>query len=186
MNKKLRRITVKPMISGCLSHAPSVRCQNSFQNPYKVPDGSPQREIVGECGTGCFCLDKDIPTDAMDKLNLTRNITGFSLCSGSHENTDRNPWFYLAYTGRNRNRMIQNLRPLCSVAKIKVDDRSRRTFEDPCGDKNYSELETNEVRKHSGGYYKDLPEGSIGVSIDGKIKNSAEWWRRIASSLTNL
>ncbi len=60
-----------------------MSCESN-QIKYYVSKGSKSEKEKGTCGIGCFCLDKNVDKESVDKINKTKNIYPASFCDSHH------------------------------------------------------------------------------------------------------
>jgi len=163
-----------------------IECE-SWQNKYNVPQNSRSSSELGECGKGCFCLDKGIDKDIADKFNTAKNVIPVGVCDGAvHANNI--PQAAFRYMGNDNNKLLQTIKPLCSIATVnisKVGERKQngRKISLIADKKNICTGESDyipEIDKHN------LSDKRTIVNFLGKQKSSRDWWKQVADSLSKL
>ena len=175
---------------------PARTCKSPWEIPYDVPTDSKFKTRDGDCGKGCFCVDEEIPTESLDKINRAKFINRIQTCSGGHnEKYPDNefsqmhspmPFFSFTFTKpQPLNKKVLN--ELCDMANIQLDDPRNTKFIDVCGRDKYkfSSKEVKNYRrsiKDNSGLYKKFST----ISIEGRTRNTTEFWKRINDTLYKL
>jgi hypothetical protein len=183
-----------------------------WQKRYKAPKGSKAANIDEGEGKGNFCLDKHIDEKSVDKINLNKKLIVTGLCDGFHptghpqggQKRGRGQ-LALTYVGKNKKELHIKLKPLCKTSDVNIHNYNPKynldskmgigteSKIDLCQNKTikYS-LRTKQdelrIKKLDPDYYKiekkKKPETK--VFIEGKVKNSKNWWENLVSTLDEI
>jgi len=154
----------------------------SFQNEYRPPPGTEAHERFKadtQCGNSCTCMDKGADKASIDKINLNKNFNISWVCDGEHHDRDPEnisigqstpilkPILGLSYKGKNRDKLISTLKPLCeSVAdNIWIEDKHN-----VCRNKQIPTINKKELN----------------FSISGKGRNTKQFWEAMANAIGSI